>query len=545
MAKPRRCRRCGAELAPPAPDGLCPTCAQPADTEGDTAPTVMMPPSAQAQIATTEQLPTHAGPDSPAPGAEPRRFGDYELLGEISRGGMGVVYKARQTSLNRIVALKMILAGRLASEADIRRFRHEAQAAAGLQHPNIVAIHEVGEHYGQHYFSMDYVEGKDLAELVRDGPLEPRRAAACVKTIAEAIQYAHDHGILHRDLKPSNVLIDASGRPRVTDFGLARPIGGDRGLTLPGTVLGTPSYMPPEQASGRRHAEVGPASDVYSMGALLYELLVARPPFRAETTFDTVVLVLGTEPAPPRRLNPAVPRDLETICLKCMEKRPARRYASAQALADDLDRYLDGEPIVARPLGPLGRLSRWARRRPALAATAVALALFYANHLVCLYVLEVPGEGGWFHRFTTGLVIVWLVGAVAFQRLADRPRARWGAIYGWAAMDVVLFTCLLLAGDGPKSSVLIGYLLLIAGAGLRFRVALVWLVTALATAGYLLVVADAWWRRPELLPGANAIVPFVLGLWVMGLALNLVLRSLRRLHHRDAASPPESQPEAT
>ena len=310
---------------------------------------------------------------SAAPLGVVRYFGDYELLEEIGRGGMGVIYKARQVSLNRIVAVKMILAGQLAGGADIQRFHTEAEAAANLQHPNIVAIHEVGEHEGQHYFSMDYVAGTSLAEMVGEHPLPAKQAAGYVQTIAEAIHYAHEQGTLHRDLKPSNVLIDRNDQPRVTDFGLAKRVTDERGLTVTGAVLGTPSYMSPEQAEGRQK-DIGPRNDVYSLGAIVYELVSGRPPYRAETAAATVMQVLHAEPVSPRLLNPGVPRDLETICLKCLEKEPRRRYASAQALADELRRFLAGEPIQARPIGAPARAWRWCRRKPVVASLAAALA---------------------------------------------------------------------------------------------------------------------------------------------------------------------------
>jgi hypothetical protein len=290
-----------------------------------------------------------------------RYFGDYELLAEIARGGMGVVFKARQVSLDRLVALKMILAGQLASPADVQRFRTEAKASANLKHANIVAIHEVGEHEGQHFFSMDYIAGKSLAQIIRENPLPAARAARYVQTVAEAIHHAHQLGTLHRDLKPSNVLIDEADRPHVTDFGLAKRLRGDAGLTMTGQVLGTPSYMPPEQAAGRPE-QVGPASDVYSLGALLYELLTGRPPFRAESVFDTIMQVVNTEPVPPRLLNAKVPRELDTICLKCLEKDAKKRYGSAQELADDLGRYLTGEPIRARPPSIPFAVRHWVRQ---------------------------------------------------------------------------------------------------------------------------------------------------------------------------------------
>jgi WD40 repeat protein/predicted Ser/Thr protein kinase len=301
-------------------------------------------------------------------------FGDYELLGEIARGGMGVVYKARQLSLNRTVAVKMITAGQFASKEFVHRFRVEASAAAVLQHPNIVAVHEVGVHDGHHFFSMDYVAGKNLAEIVRDGPLPANRAARYVQKIAEAIHYAHESGILHRDLKPSNVIIDANDQPRITDFGLAKQLNTDSAATLTGEVLGTPGYMPPEQASGNRGA-VKAWSDVYSIGAILYHLLTGRAPFAAGSLQVTLEQMLHQDPVSLRLLNPAVPRDLNTICLKCLEKEPEKRYASAQLLADELRRFLNHEPILAHPIGPAGKAWRWCRRKPALATALVLVVL--------------------------------------------------------------------------------------------------------------------------------------------------------------------------
>ena len=296
-----------------------------------------------------------------------RYFGDYEIIRELARGGMGVVFEARQVSLNRKVALKMILAGQLAHETDVKRFYTEAEAAANLDHPGIVPIFEVGQHEGQHYFSMGFVEGQSLSQRLNEGPLAAREAAALMVAVAEAIDYAHQCGVIHRDLKPGNILLDQKGNPRVTDFGLAKKIQGDSGLTGSGQIMGTPSYMPPEQAGGQRGA-VGPAADVYALGATLYALITGRPPFQAATAMDTVIQVLSDEPVPPRRLNPSIPRDLETICLKCLEKEPRRRYPSAAALAADLRRFLAGEPIAARPVTRLERAAKWARRKPTLAA---------------------------------------------------------------------------------------------------------------------------------------------------------------------------------
>jgi tetratricopeptide (TPR) repeat protein len=302
------------------------------------------------------------------------RFGDYELLEQIGQGGMGVVYRARQRSLNREVALKMIPFGALAGEEALRRFRAEAEAAAQLQHPNIVAIHEVGERGGQHFFSMELIRGGTLADRLRPGPLPAREAATLLQTVARAVHYAHEQGILHRDLKPANILLDAAGQPHVTDFGLAKRMDSEATLTLTGQVLGSPNYMAPEQAAGTR-GNVGPRSDLYALGAVLYHALTGRPPFQAEGMEALLEQVFNQEPVAPRLLNPSVPPDLETACLKCLDKDPARRYSSAAELADDLRRWLEGEPIKARPVTRTQRAVKWARRRPAVAALSASLAI--------------------------------------------------------------------------------------------------------------------------------------------------------------------------
>jgi WD40 repeat protein len=322
----------------------------------------------------------------------------YEILRELGRGGMGVVYQARQTKLDRVVALKMILAGGHAGETDLARFRTEGEAIARLQHPNIVQIYEVGEHQGRPFLALEYCAGDSLEKKLNGTPLPARTAAAMMAPLARAVEAAHRRGVVHRDLKPANILLQPGTQdqgdkvfalselvPKITDFGLAKKLD-EASKTVDGSVMGTPSYMAPEQAGGQSK-DIGPAADVYSLGAILYECLTGRPPFRAPTALDTLFQVINDEPAPPSRLQPKTPKDLETICLKCLHKQPHRRYASARELADDLGHYLAGEPVHARPVGWLERGTKWARRRPTAAAL---LALSLAAGLALL------GGAAWF-----------------------------------------------------------------------------------------------------------------------------------------------------
>ncbi len=365
---------------------LCPQCGA--------APLASLAPSSSPAGPQATTAPTFAPPAAVLP--LPVLPG-YRILGELGRGGMGVVYKAQHLALKRIVALKMVLSGAHAGSVELGRFRAEAEAVARLQHPSIVQIYEVGEHEGRPYCALEYVSGGSLAQRIGGKPLPAAAAASLVAALAEGIQHAHDHGIVHRDLKPANVLLQepAAGKthsghstvqspgsgllaadscPKITDFGLAKTLDNPDGPTKTGSVLGTPSYMAPEQALGRNRT-IGPPTDIYALGAILYECLTGQPPFKAETSLDTMLLVASQDPVPPRQINSAVPRDLETICLKCLRKEPGKRYASACELAEDIGRFLRKEAIRARPVGPIERVVKWARRRPALIAVGVLLLL--------------------------------------------------------------------------------------------------------------------------------------------------------------------------
>ena len=396
MPLPAPCPNCGRSLPANAPAGQCPACLFRVGLAlGNAGVFLTDDPAAP--------IPELEASNPRLESATVRYFGDYELIEEIGRGGMGVVYRARQVSLNRVVALKLVRAGELASEQEVARFRAEAQAAASLDHPHIVPIHEVGQHEGRQYFSMKLVESGSLAERIakddlrttnktsgwRAGQFDIRHSALVISQIARAVHYAHQRGILHRDLKPGNILIDAQGQPHVTDFGLARRLGADSSMTLSGAIVGTPSYIAPEQAAGAK--QLTTAADVYSLGAILYELLAGRPPFAGATVMETLQKVMNEDPERiaiselrfratgkdgcVNRKSQIVNPDLETICLKCLAKDPARRYGSAEALAEDLERWQRNEPIHARPAATIERLWLWCRRKPAVAGFAAAAVL--------------------------------------------------------------------------------------------------------------------------------------------------------------------------
>src|SRR3989440_5659453 len=367
----RICRKCGAKIFSDAPKGLCTACVL--ETALGIFPDVAGVESAAGnldQLSCDNARPTSGVKEAVRAATMLGELGDYELLEEIRRGAQGVVFRARQKSLNRTVALKVISLGQWASKAHLKRFRLEAEAAARLEHPGIVPIHEVGERDSSCYFSMRFVEGGQLDEVVRRAPMSIRQAAELIAKVARTVHYAHEHGILHRDIKPGNILLDVKGEPHLTDFGLAWLVESESTVTRTLEVLGTPSYMAPEQAAGNNPATAGltRATDVYGLGAVLYQLLTGHPPFAGGTTYETIKLLLETESRPPRLWNPKVDRDLSTICLKCLEKDPQRRYSSALALAEDLERWLRHEPIQARRTGVGGRGKKWLQRNPTVAA---------------------------------------------------------------------------------------------------------------------------------------------------------------------------------
>jgi serine/threonine-protein kinase len=437
----------------------------------------------------------------------PADFGGYELLAEIGRGGMGVVYRARHKSLNAPVAVKMIRSSQWSSDDEIRRFYQEARAAAGLSHAHIIKVHDVGELDGLHYLTMDLIEGPNLAELVREGAFEADRAAEIVVAIARAVHYLHTKGIVHRDLKPSNILLSKEGTPYVTDFGLAKVNTTEGDHTSTGTIIGTPCYMSPEQAWGRP-SEVTTRSDVYSLGAILYELISGRPPFREDNPLDVLLRVRESEPLPPSRWNKRVPYDLEQICIRCLEKDPTRRYPSAEALADDLDRFLQREPLTLPSVSVSHRLMRWARREPGLMSRAVGLlvaAVIEQGHYVFDDVHPVN------HWPVMMVIAAWALVSWVCQVLLNRGEAAEKIPFVWAAADALFFTWLIYLAAEPREILLVGYPLLIVAAGFWIRVRLVWFMTAVCLASFVTVyfqASDLEWppHYPFLIGGIIALV---------------------------------------
>ncbi len=462
-------------------------------------------------------------------GALPRHFGDYELLEQIAHGGMGIVYRARQKSLNRIVAIKMILAGQFAGPDEIKRFYIEAEAAAHLDHPGIVPVFEVGAHEGQHYFSMGFVHGESLANKLKAGPVPPRVAAMYVRKIAAAVHVAHEQGIVHRDLKPGNVLLDKQGEPKVTDFGLAKRVEANSELTATGMVIGTPSYMPPEQAAGKLD-QINASADIYSLGAILYALLTARPPFEAETQVETLMHVLHEEPVTPRKLAGGVPKDLEAICLKCLEKKAGNRYRSAADLENELQLFLAGEPVSARN-DWLRRIRKWSKREPVLAthlvAIAVMMAIIFSNYWL-------------FGRNETQsrnvllinelILLIWALAAFVLQKTHNILRSKTLIPLIWAAVNPLFLTMALVANQPPRGALMSLYLLLMVTTAFFRRVELVAIATLSSLVGFIALLVAA--PDPAFPPSYKVL--FAATLVVAGVLLGFQVRRVNRLSQKDS-----------
>ena len=412
------------------------------------------------------------------------RLGKFLIHEELGRGGMGVVFRATQTSLHRDVAIKVIRSHPLAGGDELRRFQIEARAAARIRHPGVVMIHEFGEIEGLHYFAMDYIRGETLAARLRRGVLASDEAARMLASIADAVHFLHQNGVLHRDLKPSNILLDKDSRPHVTDFGLARIFGDQSQLTGSGAIVGTPSYMSPEQASGRTRL-IGPASDVYALGAMLYEMLGGTPPFKEDNPLDTLVQVIEGEPRRLSQIDPAIPVPLERICLKCLEKEPEKRYGTTAQLAEDLRSFLAGEAVSASPTHWGERLRRWSRRHPATASRVSALmlaAVILQSHFFFF------GESLAYHIRVMSVIGVWLAMIFVSQFLRRfEPLASY-LEYAFVTMDAFVLSVLLYVIEGELGPLVIGFPFVVVASGMFFSVRVVVWCTWCACAAYTLLL---------------------------------------------------------
>ena len=448
--------------------------------------------------------------------AFPIDFGDYELLSEIDRGGMGIVFRAKHKSLSRIVALKVMKSGEFASEKELQRFRTEVEAAATVKHQNIVPIYEIGEARGLIYFTMDYVDGCDLARAVRERALAPREIVRMLIKVTDAVSKAHRLGIIHRDLKPSNILVDANGEPYLIDFGLAKFDSKDSNLTGTGQIVGTAAYMPPEQAVGL--TKLTPQVDVYSLGAVLYATVSGQPPFSGTTAFDILLQVIHREPCSPRKLNRMVNRTLEKLIIRAMAKSPKDRYPTAEALKTDLQRFLMDEPIAWPKLSIAERLLRWWRREPALVGhllgIGVTLAIVLAN------------SDTWYPPIRIGLLVGWMFGAWVFQRCANIQRQREAAHIGWLACDIAVYTLLIYLADSPRGLLLIGYPMMICISGMFYRVHYTVIATLLSIIGFLVLCATV---TDPINSRSDFVEIYLSGLAILGLCLVSMIHRVRSL----------------
>lgn len=452
----------------------------------------------------------------------PRYLGDYEILEEIDRGGMGVVYKARHKELGRVVALKLIRSGELASEEEVQRFRSEAEAAAALTHAGIVPIYEVGMLDGLVFYTMAYIEGCNLAELLESGPLDPKEAARIIQKLSAAVAYAHEAGVFHRDIKPANVLIDRTGQPILIDFGLAKIAHQDTGLTTTGQILGTPAYMAPEHASGRSISTTA-MSDVYSLGALLHFLCAGQPPFSGPTPFDVLMQVLDRAPVPPSKLNRRVSYELDYICSRALEKEPRDRYANANLLSQDLTRFLTGKPIDCPKLSLYSRFESWWRREPILLVHICGIGVTTA-----IVALAQWSRGTISDEFAARMVLLlsWLLASFALQYGVVRERWRDAACLTWAMVDVCIYTTLIAFAAPPRSMLLVGYPMLVVASSLFYRKRFLVFMTTVCIAGFLMLGVLA---PMEDFVRVDFAAIFITGLVVICLTLLSTIRRVRSM----------------
>ncbi|MFO1066602.1 MAG: serine/threonine-protein kinase [Pirellulales bacterium] len=452
----------------------------------------------------------------------PVAFGQYQLISEIDRGGMGIVFKARHATLQRTVALKVMKGGDTASQEELRRFRVEAEASAAINHPNIVSVFEVGDTHGLLYFTMAFIDGEDLASAVKKRRFHPREAARIMLKITDAIAAAHRHGIIHRDIKPSNILLGQDGEPYLVDFGLAKLNGFDEELTHTGQILGTPAYMPPEQARGRR-AETSPLIDIYSLGAVLYVMLTGNAPFQGPTPFDVLLQVLDREPPRPCRIHSDIPRSLETICLQAMSKDPKDRYQSAAELAADLERYLKDEPIKPpKPAWP-ERLELWWKREPILVSHLCGIGAVLSV-ITVFFLIRQEGASDFAGRF--GLLSLWAAGSIILQQLSLNEQRRDTVYLSWAGFDIIIYTVLIYFASPPRGLLLIGYPMMIAASGLFYRVSFVVFMTSLCIIGFLLLSMTV---NDPITQKFDFTIIYLSGLFVLGLCLVSMIRRVRGL----------------
>ena len=461
----------------------------------------------------------------------PLSFGPYDLIEEINRGGMGIVYRATHRDLGRTVALKVLRAGEMATPEEIRRFRTEVLASTALQHPHIIPTFDAGTEHGLFYLTMAFIEGEDLESIIRRGPIDPLQAGQWLLKITDAVDYAHQQKIIHRDIKPSNILLDGSGEPFLADFGLAHRMSADEGLTVTGQLLGTPAYMPPEQASGKAR-NLSPSIDIYSLGAVLYACLTGQPPFSGLTPFEVLLQVVDRQPPAPRQLNKRCPITLESICLKAMDKNPEQRYSTARELANDLRRFIRGEPIDFPKPTFTRRLTTWWRREPILLSHLAALTtvsiVVLISHLLARDERSAP-----IFAVKFSLLISWCGLCGFLQRLSRYVRYRSWVHLVWAASDVIIYTALMYMADAPRGLLLVGYPMMIGASGLFYRVRFVVFMTVVCILSVLLLsltVTDPVNERVDFL------IIYVIGLLVLGSCVMTMIRRIRGLSRFCGAS---------